>query len=171
MAARETLAHRDAAALQEGALPEQVLDSRNELQRVERLLEKGVGAGRERLVTRFERGNRQAGTDSGFLQAPAQLGARSAGEEQFDHGELRQVLLELARCVVGIEGENDLVALGLKEELSELCRVRIPLGEQDQEARRRLAVIRGAEVDTALEPLAEQAVRLSRLQALDRVAP
>jgi hypothetical protein len=127
--------------LQKGALPEQILDGRDELQGIERLLEERVGAGCERLVTRFERGDRQAGRNSGFLQALTQLDARSTGDEQLDHGELRHQLLELARCVLRIEGENHLIALGLKEELGELCRVQITLGKEDQEARRRLALI------------------------------
>jgi len=50
-------------------------------------------------------------------------------------------LLELARRVVGIKREDDLVALGPKEELGELCRVRITLGEQDQDPRRPLVLI------------------------------
>ena len=103
---------------------------------------------------------------SGFLQAPAELGTRSAGDEQLDHGELRQELLELARGVVRIEGENDLVALGPEEELGELCRVRIAFREQDQEARRGLASVRRTQVATVLEPLAEQPVGLGGLQPL-----
>ena len=128
--------------MQEGARPEQVLDGRDELQRIERFLQERVGAGCERLVARVERRDRQARRHSGFLQTPAQLGAGSAGDEQLDHRELRQELLELERCVIGIEGESDLVALGLQEELGELRRVRITLGEQDQEARRLLPRIR-----------------------------
>ena len=89
-----------------GALPEQVLHGRDELQRIERLLEEGVRARRERLVTRLERGDRQARRDSALLQTPAQLGAGPAGDEQLDHRELRRALLELARGVIGIEGDE-----------------------------------------------------------------
>src|SRR4030095_3407758 len=96
---------------------------------------------RERLVTRPERRDRQAGSDPGSLQAAAQLAARSAGDKQLDHGELRQALLELAHSVVGIEGDNDLVALGPQEKLGELCRIRITLGKQDQQPGSRLALV------------------------------
>ena len=149
--------------MQEGALPEQVLDGRDELQRIERLPQKGVGAGCERLVARVERGDHQAGGHSGFLQTPAQLGARAAGDEQLDHCELGQALLELERCVIGIEGESDLVALGLEEELGELRRVRITLGEQDQEARRLLLASVERTPLRRCELLAEQAMGLGRL--------
>ena len=72
-------------------------------------------------------------------------------------------MLQRARRVLGVEGEDDLVALGVKEELLELRRVRVTLGEQDQKTRARLPLIRGAEVAAALEPLPEQAVGLSWL--------
>ena len=96
----------DGAACEEGALPEQVLDGRDELQRVEWLLQKRVGAG-SNASSRASSVEiaRQAGT-AALLQTAAQRGARSAGDEQFDDGELRQVLLELARRVVGIERDT-----------------------------------------------------------------
>ena len=77
---------------------------------------------------------RQAG-DPALLQTTAQLDTGSAGDEELDHGELRREVLVLVRSVVDIEGDGDVVALGVKEELRELRCVRITLGEQDQKLR------------------------------------
>ena len=67
-----------------------------------------------------------------------------------------------SRRVVEIEGDDDVVALGVQEVLCELRRVRITLGEQDQQTGLRLAVAREAEVAAVVEALTQQTVGLRR---------
>ena len=164
MAAQETPAHRDVAPCRKALFPSRSLTVETNCRGSSGFWRKASAP----AASAWSRASsveiaRQAGTPA-LLQALAQIDARSTGDEQLDHCELRQLLLEFARGVVGIEGESDLIALGVKEELGELCRVRITLGKEDQKARRRLALIRRAEVATALEPLAEHAVGFGRLQ-------
>ena len=142
MTAQETLAHRDVAPCRKALFPSKSLTVETNCSGSSGFRRKASAP----AANAWSRASsveitRHAGTPASFRRWHS-CGARSAGDEQLDHCELGQELLELARCVIGIEGESDLVALGLEEELGELGRVRITLGEQDQEARRLLPLIR-----------------------------
>ena len=66
---------------------EQVLDGRDELERVNRLLQKGVGARGQRLVSGLEDGDGEHGPGLVLLQAPAEVRALAARDHQLDDRE------------------------------------------------------------------------------------
>ena len=94
-----------------------------------------LGAGGNGLVARVEGRDRQTGGNPARLQTTAQLDTGSARDEELDHGELRREVLVLFRRVVEIEGDGDVVALGVQEVLRELRCIRITLGQQNQKTR------------------------------------
>ena len=105
------------AASDQRARAEQVLDGRDELERVERLLQEGVGARRQRLVSGLEDGDGEHGSRIVLLQAPAQVGAPASGDHQLHDRELGPALEPPLLGFVGRQGQLHLIALGAQEEL------------------------------------------------------
>ena len=60
------------------ARPEQVLDGGDEFERIERLLQKGVSARGQRLVSSLQDGNGEHGASFVLLQPPAQVRAATS---------------------------------------------------------------------------------------------
>ena len=88
MAAQETLAHSDVAPCRKALFPSKSLTVETNCSGSSGFRRKASAPRCERLVARVERGDHQARRHSGFLQTLAQVGARTAGDEQLDHREL-----------------------------------------------------------------------------------
>ena len=144
VAARAALLHQATpppAASDQRARPEQVLDGGDEFERIERLLQKGVSARGQRLVSSLQDGNGEHGPSLVLLQAPAQFRAPTSGDHQLHDRELRPTLEPLLLGVAHRQSQVHLVALGAQEELRQIRGHRITFGEQHEQPRTTASVV------------------------------
>src|SRR5437763_3464104 len=115
------------------ARAEEVLHRRDQLERLQGLLEEGVCSSRQGFVAGLERRDGEDPTYTPLAESLAQLGARSSRDEKVDNGQLRGTLLGLELRLIEVESEHCGVAFGAKEVLAELRREWISLSQHDQE--------------------------------------
>ena len=128
------------AGRDDGARPKQVAHCRHQLQRIQRLGQKGRSPGANRLVGLVDRGDsddrgRRLG---GELGAQAKAGA--AGDQEVDQDQVGRPLVEDDLGLGRVHRDGDVVALGAQEILGEVRRVGVALGNQDQRASGRVGL-------------------------------
>ena len=146
------------------ARPEQVLDGGDELERVERLLQKGVSARGERLVSSLQDGNGEHGAGFVLLQPPAQLRAAASGDHQLHDRQLRAALEPLLLGVADRQSQVHFVALGAQEELRQVRGHGIAFGEQHEQPRATVSTA-GREGSATFALVCQQPMSVSRRQA------
>src|SRR4029453_16974011 len=100
------------AGAEEGAGAEKILDGRDELEGVQRLLQEPISPGLQRLVAGLQGRDGQHRSPAALLELPAQLQAAAGGDEQVDHGHAGGQLVELAGRLGGVTRRRDLAPLG-----------------------------------------------------------
>ena len=132
VAARAALVHYARLLLavsDERAGSEQVLDGRDQFERVERLLQKGVGAGGQRLISGRKDRDGEHGSGLVLLQTPAQLHALTSGDHQLHDRELGPTLEPLLLGIIDGQRQVHVIPLGEQEELLKFRRHGIAFGQ------------------------------------------
>ncbi len=118
-------------------MSEEVLDRRDELLRVERLLEKGVRPRGQRPLAEIQARDAQQRRPAPPFQSVAQLSANPPGDHQLDDRQRGLLGGELRLRILSAQRYLDLVALGTEKEVVELGPAAIALRQQDLHSRGR----------------------------------
>jgi hypothetical protein len=140
------------------ALAEQVLDRGDGLQRVKRFFQERIGASGEHLLAGVEARDRHHGHGRDLLERGAEIGARSARDQQLDDRQRGGALAECTLGVLGAERELDDISLATEEILAQLGAVGVTFGEQHQPPGGLPVRLRGAGRRATLELLAQETV-------------
>ena len=137
---------------------------RDELERIERLLQEGVSARGQRLVSSLQDGDGEHGAGVMLLQPPAQLRAATSGDHHLHDRQLRAALEPLLLGVADRQRQMHVVALGAQEELRQVRGHRVAFGEQHEQARPTVPAA-GRQGLAAFALVGQQPVSVGRRQA------